>query len=262
MRNVICHYHIYKNSGTSFDTLLTENFGNQHICFDGPFPFFSIDQDELLRIIERKNEAVAFSSHQIKLPQPPSLGINILPVVFIRHPILRIQSIYKFKKQTFDGTLTSKSAQELNFDEWITHSFSDSQEITHISNAQTRLLGAAYRQRPLIRRHKNKMEYDVNQAIRNLRNVELLARTEFFNDDVKRFSNILSQYGIDFNFTKSNPRNTTSDNHHQSISVRLENIKKNISETTYLKLLAANEQDLQLFNYTSDLIMNTKKIDT
>ncbi len=96
MRTVICHYHIYKNSGTSFDLLLEQNFGDRHICFDGPFPFFIIDQEQLTRVIERKRGVIALSSHQIQLPVPVSLDFLVLPVVFIRHLMLRVQSIYKF----------------------------------------------------------------------------------------------------------------------------------------------------------------------
>jgi hypothetical protein len=254
MRTVICHYHIYKNSGTSFDTLLSENFGDNHICFDGPFPFFTIDQEQLTRTIDRKSNMIAFSSHQIQLPVPVSLDYLVLPVVFVRHPLIRILSIYKFKRQTDDGTLTSKNAQSMTFDEWICHCFADNQEITHISNAQTRILGAAFRQRPLMRRKPNMMEYDVHQAIRNIENVKLLARTEFFNQDVGRFSKILSGYDIDFKFEKIDPQNTTSKNHHKPISERLDAIKQLLTEEKHQKLLNANKQDLFLFDYASSLI--------
>ncbi len=256
MRFVICHYHIYKNSGTSFDTLLSNNYGDNHITFDGPFPFFTIDQEQLARVIERKTEVVAFSSHQIQLPVPGSLDYQVLPVVFIRHPLLRILSIYKFKRQTFDGTTTSKAAQNKTFDEWVSHCFSDRQEITHISNAQTRLLGAATRQRPLMRRKPHAMEYDVHQAMRNIENVPLLARTEFFNQDVGRFPGILDRYGIEFSFQEIDPQNTTSKNHHKSIDERLDQIKLSVKTESYQKLLNANEQDLLLFENASRLIEN------
>ncbi len=254
MRNVICHYHIYKNSGTSFDTLLSESFGDKHICFDGPFPFFTIDQEQLSRTIERKQNVVAFSSHQIQLPVPASLDFQVLPVVFIRHPLLRILSIYKFKRQTFDGTTTSKAAQDMSFDDWVTYCFSDRQEITQVSNSQTRLLGAAYRQRPLMRRRPSWMEYDISQAIRNIENVKLLARTEYFGQDVSRFPEILGQYNIEFKYTDIKPQNITSKNHHKSIDERISNLKDSLSESNFNKLIAANEQDIHLFEYSTKII--------
>ncbi len=254
MRTVICHYHIYKNSGTSFDKLLKKNFGAHHLAFDGPFPFFSIDQEQLSRIIQRRRDIIAFSSHQIGLPVPPSLDFLILPVVFIRHPVLRIFSIYKFKRNHYDGTTTSKAAQEKNFNEWVQHCFTDKQEIVHISNAQTRMLGAAYRQKPLIKRRLRAMEYDIHQALRNIENIQLLARTEFFNKDVGGFSEILSEYGIDFKFVKIKPQNVTSDDHHKSVGERLEKVKQLLSQENYKKMRAANSQDFFLYNYISKLI--------
>jgi len=254
MRTVICHYHIYKNSGTSFDALLSKNYGEKHISFDGPFPFFTIDQEQLSRIIERKRDLIAFSSHQIQLPVPVSLDFLVLPVVFLRHPLLRVQSIYKFKRQTYDGTITSKAAQEKSFDEWVSYCFADRQEITHISNAQTRLLCSAYRQKPLMRRTSNGMEYDIHQAIRNIENVRLLARTEHFSEDVSRFSEVLGQYDIEFNFTDIKPQNITSKNHHKPINERLEHLRKSLSDENYKKLLNANVQDIFLFDYATKLI--------
>lgn len=254
MRTIICHYHIYKNSGTSFDALLTDNYGEQHICFDGPFPFFSIDQEQLSRIIERKINTIAFSSHQIQLPVPVSLDYQVLPVVFIRHPLLRILSIYKFKRQTNDGTATSRAAQDMTFDKWLSHCLSDRQEITHVSNAQTRMLGSAYCRKPLIRRKQSGMEYDINQAIRNIKNVQLLARTEFFDQDVRRFPEILAGYNIEFKYKEIEPQNTTDNNQHIPISERLEKIKQSVSPEMYKVLFDANEQDLLLFESATSLI--------
>ena len=259
VRTVICHYHIYKNSGTSFDSLLTQNFGDRHISFDGPFPFFTIDQEQLSRIIERKVNVVAFSSHQIQLPAPPSLEFNILPVVFLRHPLLRVLSIYRFKRKTFDGTPTSKAAQGMTFDEWISHSFSDRLEITHISNAQTRFLGSAYRQRPLMKRKVNTMEYDINQALRNLGNVKLLARTEYFDEDVSRFPKVLAQYEIDFVFTPANPLNVTGNDHRKSIEERIGEIRQLLSAENYQKLVMANIQDTFLYDFISSHQDRNKK---
>ena len=105
MRTVIVHYHIYKNAGTSFDHVLQHNFGDRVELFDGPYPFFTIDQEQLDRIILRRPAAVAFSSHQVILPAPSSLDYRTLSAIFVRNPFLRIASIYRFKRgpETVDG---------------------------------------------------------------------------------------------------------------------------------------------------------------
>ena len=247
MRHVICHYHIYKNSGTTFDHLLERNFGDRHIRFDGPFPYFTIGQKELAKIIVRHRNVVAFSSHQISLPVPVSLDFNVLPVIFVRHPLLRIQSIYRYKRAGKDGTLTSQNAASMDFDEWCKACLAHSAEIVQVSNSQTRMLGGQPGEVSLMRRHKEWMEYDLQQALRNLRGVELLARTERFGEDVSRFPGILARHGIAFDATDAEPQNVNGSDLQMTIEQRLQRVEAELRPETYGKLLAANQQDLSLY---------------
>ncbi|MCP4091216.1 MAG: sulfotransferase family 2 domain-containing protein [Gammaproteobacteria bacterium] len=254
MRNIICHYHIYKNSGTSFDSILKANYGDKHICFDGPFPFFSINQTEFESIINRHPNIVAFSSHQIKLPVPSSLKFNVLPVIFIRHPILRIYSIYKFKRKTKDGTSLSKLAIANSFNNWVTHCFDNSMEITHVSNAQTRIISAVYDKKPIIGRRADAMEYDINQALRNLSGVELLGRTEMFDGDVQHFPKILKKHGIAFQYINNGPKNVTNNDIHLPLDERIHDVVEKLSQTNTERLQSANTQDMRLFDYATQQI--------
>lgn len=254
MRHVICHYHIYKNSGTTFDHILERNFGARHVRFDGPFPYFSIGQRELAKVIERNRAAVAFSSHQITLPVPVSLDFNVLPAVFVRHPLLRIYSIYRYKRSEDDGTLTSDNATRMDFDEWCRTCLSHPLEIAHVSNAQTRALGGQYGEVPLMRRHREWMEFDLKQALRNLRGVELLARTENFAQDVGRFAGILARHGIEFEADGTEPQNVTGSDLDKPIAERLERVRSELGEHTHAKLVAANAQDMALYAFASALL--------
>ena len=254
MRHVICHYHIYKNSGTSFDEILRRNFEGRHVGFDGPFPYFSIHQKELAKVIMRSRNAVAFSSHQIYLPVPASLDFNILPVVFVRHPLLRIYSIYRYKRSENDGTLTSDNATAMDFSEWCAHCLEHPQEIVHVSNAQTRLLGCQYGEPSPSRRHKGWMEYDLNQAIRNMSAVELLARTEHFAADVGRFQAILARYGIDFEPGDMAPHNVTGSDLEKTVEERIEQVMQELEPGVRRRLVDANAQDSALYRIASDRI--------
>lgn len=247
MRTVICHYHIYKNSGTTFDALLDRNFGDRHLCFDGPFPFFSINQQELLKVINRHPSVVAFSSHQVALPVPSAVGLNVLPVVFVRHPLLRIFSIYQFKRAEKDGTETSRNAEAMDFDEWVRHSLGHRQEVTQVSNAQTRMLGAVHGESALSQRAGSGMLYDYHQALRNLRAVDLLARTEHFDADVGRFPALLAEHGIEFAVDDTTPLNVTASTPGLSVEERLAQVRGALSEGSYEALCAANAQDLDLY---------------
>jgi len=254
MRNVICHYHIYKNSGTSFDYILEDNYKERHICFDGPFPFCSIDQRELEHIVRRHKNVIAFSSHQIHLPTPVSLDLNILPVVFVRHPLLRIESIYRFKKKINDETEISNFAQQNTFDQWLKKCFESTTQITHVSNSQTRLLGGVYGDKSLKKRHQFKMEYDIEQACRNISTVPLLARTERFDEDVANFCDVLKTHSIDFNFTKGVIKNSTNKNLMLPVNERVNNLLENLPTEISVKLTEANHQDLRLYQLANNIL--------
>ena len=78
-RKVLVHYHIFKNAGTTFERVLDENYGDEHIKFDGPFSFSAITQDQLGTIIQRHPKAMACSSHQIHLPPPHQYNSSLFP---------------------------------------------------------------------------------------------------------------------------------------------------------------------------------------
>ncbi|MDO5642258.1 MAG: hypothetical protein Q4G26_07725, partial [Paracoccus sp. (in: a-proteobacteria)] len=144
MRTVLVHYHIYKNSGTSFEQVLDESFGPAHERFDGPYPFFIIHQDQLDLIIRRRVQAVAFSSHQVLLPQPSAVDYRVIAATFLRHPVLRLGSIYRYKRGSGDGSMTAELASAHDFAGWLRESFRHPTELTQISNAQTRYFAGSY----------------------------------------------------------------------------------------------------------------------
>ncbi len=196
MRKVICHYHIFKNAGTSFGHMLDASFGVRHLSFDGPFPFFTIDQEQLDRIILRKTDAVAFSSHQIQLPAPVSRQYRVLAVVFLRDPMLRLASLWRFKRQAGDGTDTAAAAGRLSFADWLGWSLDHPQEVTQVSNGQTRALAARFRERPLPRRVSGHVEYDLGQARANLAGAGFVGRADHFAHDLARIAAGLKAAGL------------------------------------------------------------------
>jgi hypothetical protein len=247
MRKVICHYHIYKNAGTSFDHVLSHSFGDRHLSFDGPFPFFVIDQDQLDRIIERKPEAMALSSHQIQLPAPVSPRYRVLPVVFLRDPLLRIASIWRFKARHPDGTATSRAARAMDFAAWLGHCLSDEGEIAHVSNAQTRLLSAPFRQRPSMRRHPGRMEYDLGRAEANLAGAVAVGRADDFSTDIHRIAATLAAEGLPLVLPPDLHRNATATDALTPSDRRAELLDA-LPPGLADRLLAANDQDAALFS--------------
>lgn len=249
MRTVICHYHIFKNSGASFDRLLRRNFKNKHCAFDGPFRFLKFNQDELAKIIQSTNN-VSYSSHQINLPIPTSLDFLVEPVIFIRHPLLRIRSIYRFARKSPNAVIAGHLASKMSFSDWIKKGEKDKAHLAVLSNSQTRFVSATYCRASIQRkRNTNVFEFDLNQAFRNLDHVKLLGRTEFFDVDVPRFEKPLQDAGINFSYKKLKPSNTTASDLSQSLSERLAAVSSELGDSLYSELMDRNHQDIKLFEY-------------
>jgi len=253
MRTVICHYHIFKNAGTAFDHVLSASFGDRHLAFDGPFPFFTIDQEQLDRIIERKREAVAFSSHQIMLPVPDNPRYRVLAAVFLRDPLLRVASIWRFKRLAEDGTATAAAARRLGFADWVRQALDDPDEIVHVSNAQTRHLGAGPRSRPRMVRRDWGLEYDLGQARANLRSAALIGRTETFDADLARMAAAAARHGLILRRPPDLRRNATDDRPLPP-EARRQEVIRTLGDALADRLAAANRQDSLLLDEAAALI--------
>lgn len=117
-RNIIVHYHIFKNAGSSIDQLLISNFGDKWLSYDTNDTGGVISPDRLSRLIESNPDHQAFSSHQI-VPPIPDVDGCIYPIVFIRDPIDRIRSAYLFEWQKQIGLDVPKGS----FREYIESKF-------------------------------------------------------------------------------------------------------------------------------------------
>lgn len=104
-RTVILHYHLFKNAGTSFDGILKQNFPGRWATAE--FPHQAGDNSALVADwIQSEPDAVAFSSHTAVGPVPQIPGVRIISALFLRDPVARIRSAYKFEK--------AQSANELD----------------------------------------------------------------------------------------------------------------------------------------------------
>ena len=251
-RAVICHYHLFKNSGTSFDRVLTENFGAQHIIFDGPFSYSHVDQDQLGIIIERNPEAKAFSSHQISLPTPSSVRYRVIPAVFVRHPLLRIRSVYLFSQQA--GATGAVADALRDFDQWLLTMFSGDNNTLQLSNFQTNMLSRENNAQPVAETRQGQVVYDLQRAIDRLSVIPCLGRTEHFDTDVFHFSNTLGEYGIEFTHTPGTAENVSSPDFRETTAVQLANLESSIDGSTMQKLMQMNRQDLELYNVTTEMV--------
>ena len=108
-RPIIIHYHFFKNAGTSVDAILQRNFGAGWTSREYPARSTPNAASEFL---VANPQIAALSSHTLPLPPPNIPDAEILPILFIRHPLDRLKSAYLFERHQRADTDGSRLARQ------------------------------------------------------------------------------------------------------------------------------------------------------
>src|SRR5262249_10894079 len=68
-------------------------------------------QQAVRRLILDNPNLAALSSHTLTLPVPEIEGVEIFPILFVRHPLDRLKSAYEFERQQEAVTVGSELAK-------------------------------------------------------------------------------------------------------------------------------------------------------
>lgn len=117
-RVVLIHYHLFKNAGTSVDRALKSLYGTRWGSIEADSGDGALAPEKLQTLIDRSPELVAISSHTAEIKPWALRGVQVLPVVFVRHPIDRMMSAYEFERKQQVDTLGARRAKELSFPQY------------------------------------------------------------------------------------------------------------------------------------------------
>jgi hypothetical protein len=119
MRHIIVHYHIFKNAGSSIDAILRDSFGTAWKSWDPGEAHSVFAARELAEFINAHDELSAISSHVARPPEPEIKNITIYPLFFVRHPVLRAASVYKYERSLKGETEAQRVAMNSSFAEYV-----------------------------------------------------------------------------------------------------------------------------------------------
>lgn len=118
MRIAIFHYHLFKNAGTSFDRILKTNFPDTWVTAE--FETASGNNTPAVEDWIRANPtARAYSSHTAVGPLPQVADVTLVPVVFLRDPVERIASAYRFERKQEADTWGAKLAKQHDLEGYV-----------------------------------------------------------------------------------------------------------------------------------------------
>ncbi len=243
-RTVVLHYHLFKNAGTSVDAMLRQNFGEawaqQEFPATGGQGTRRSNAPEVAGFIEANPDLRAISSHTALLPVPAIDGIGIFPIIFIRHPIDRLASAYRFERRQKADTFGARLARETDFAGYV-RALLDRSGYGVARDFQVMRLafgspGAAG------------SEFD--RALTTMDHLPFIGLVEAFEESLVELERLLAPVHPGFRataYTKNVSRDAEG-----SLAERLDAIETELGPELHARLIEANAGDLQLFEMVVD----------
>jgi hypothetical protein len=231
-RNLVLHYHLFKNAGSSIDEMLRRNFPGRWITQE-----FSTSPraraQALLEFVQKNPEADAISSHSALLPVPRIENVRIFPILFIRHPIDRLRSAYLFERAQDAETLGSHLAKRHNFAGYLREHLIIPNH-RHVRNFQT------YR---LSRNCAGRKNRELTRALRALEQLPFVGLVEEFEKSLKHLE-LLLRFPFP-GFRAEIPRENVISSG-TTLAERIAWVRDTLGEALYAEVCAANADDIAL----------------
>jgi hypothetical protein len=231
---IIIHYHIFKNAGTSVDRLLIQNFADK--CsfkeFGGPTPVRAV---AVRQWIQANPDMVVFSSHTAVPPSPDIEGVEIFPISFVRHPIDRIASAYAFERKQGLDSFGSTVARNSSLAGYIDIHLS----LGHNSQCRNFLLMH-------FATFAKKVSADLeHRAVHAVDTLPFIGVVEQYDASIERLGQWLRPHFPEFKPIVA--RLNVTRNPDSPLDEKLSQIRAEIGDECYTKVLEANKVDIMLY---------------
>jgi hypothetical protein len=249
---ILIHYHIFKNAGSSVDASLRHSFGDHWGTFEGPHAHAIQSTHQLAEFINRNRHLRAISSH---LARPPLPHANSLPVVFLRHPLLRAYSVYKFTR-TDNSQPYSDVAQELSFSDYIAWALRKEPGSIVIRDYQVvHLSDASWRGGNIL--NTEALSADLQQACRLLSDWGVAGIVEEFELSATVFQTRYGKRLPDLEFLPRWENATCRET--VSLSERVDRLRHLLGEGLYSDFMGMNQLDLALYEHARALLYSAAR---
>ncbi len=230
MKNIYYNIHIPKNAGGTFDMILERIFKDKYLIYLDIAPGYIYSDTEKRNILIER-EVKCISGHAMRYPGPNIPCLKYYYMTFLRDPIERIISLYRFERE-----ISSKDhSSYLPIEEWINIRMEEDQAIM---NPQTyHLLGSINRDNMSLRRSKELLDSFFFVGI-----------VEMFDESLIILKNKMNLGVSDLRYIRKN--------------VTISKKKIVIDPKTKMRLMELNQIDIELYNYAKLQFEETiKKLD-
>ena len=231
---ILLHYHIFKNAGSTIESILAENFAARFRRFDASGAFVILTETDLREWLGTFPSVQALSSHNLVPPKPNLAGFEFYDLVLLRHPLDRLMSMYNFYRRLRDERdPLSGAAGKLDPAGFFCFLIEKYPHL--VNNAQVNYLNGG---------KKIPREPDLQRALGVLRRFSVFGVTEQFDICmVSAEESLRPHFGaLDFSYS---PQNVALDRAPE-LARRLDNIRQRCGVNLYNRLVKLNKLDLEL----------------
>lgn len=233
-RHILLHYHIFKNAGTTIYFILRSNFGKRVASLDSNRFNRALSDDALLEFLQKHPKIEAVTSHHLFPPKPQHEEFVFHDILFLRHPLARLSSMYDFYRRTdvTEDPLTKEARRRTTAD--FMRLLMDKYP-HHVNNAQVMYLSA---------RERNAAEPELKTAVRIALQSTALGLAEQFDVSAVTAEESLSPVfkGIRFAYIARN----VSSSGPRELQVHLSHFQDACGDQIYEQLLKLNLLDIAL----------------
>ena len=235
-RFVILHYHLFKNAGTSVDSVLKKNFGKLWEDVEFLPPGQEDHAKAIHKFIAEHEDLVAVSSHTLFCPPPAYADMDVLPVIFVRQPLKRLRSAYDFERKQVADTTGAKLAKETDFAGYL----------------RTRLAAAGDRSCRNFQTHRlarllpddGRSERD--RAFAALERLPFVGLVEEFGKSMRKLKALVQPRLPSFQDFEA-WENSTSSKKHGGGSASPPSLREELGDETYARVVEANRDDIAIY---------------
>jgi hypothetical protein len=245
-RHVLLHFHMFKNGGSTIETILEREFSSRFATVHGSQATSVLDGHDIAAFLGARPNIAALSSHHVRYPLPSIRRTVLFDCCFLRHPLDRLQSVYTFLRasgsESEDPILVlARSAGPREFMIRLL------EEFPHlVGNAQTLLLanGGAFT-RPMD-------ETDLAHAKETLRRMALPGLVGIFDESLVAAEHFLGPPfpELRLHYVAQNVNRPL----HRNFEHRLEELRVIWGADVYQELVRLNRLDLELCGYAENEI--------
>lgn len=239
-RDVIVHYHLFKNGGSSIERMLHNSFGDKFQPFDRDQSSGRIPASELQQYLQKNPAIRAVSSHQL-LPPVISGEFRVMPVIFLRHPLIRVRSAYLFEWQKQLGLDIPKASLADYIESKFENSFS-----SVIADFQVSRLSHVDYDNPRQDMGKHDVQ-PLERAQSLLDNLPFFGLVERFPDSLTWMRSVANPRFPELDITEY--KENVLQNDSRTAADRLDALRAEIGDPLYDELCHRNQRDLQLYAY-------------